>query len=73
MYSPKISEDLVIQLYKIAKEKRVPMTTLVNKILYSALNQAEEDNRQKESLVAEKIDSVSYLKSSKNKRLNVNS
>ncbi len=73
MYSPKISEDLVIRLYKIAKQKQIPMTTLVNEILYNALNQAEEESRQKKSLVAEKIDSVSYLKSSKNKRLSVNS
>ena len=41
MYSPKISEKLIPILYRIAKEKRVPMTTLVDSIIDSYLDRAE--------------------------------
>ena len=41
MYSPKISEKLVPILYRIAKEKRVPMTTLVDSIIDSYLTRDE--------------------------------
>jgi hypothetical protein len=41
MYSPKISEKLIPILYRIAKEKRVPMTTLVDSIIESYLDKAE--------------------------------
>jgi hypothetical protein len=37
MYSPKISEKLIPILYRIAKERRVPMTTLVDSIIDSYL------------------------------------
>ena len=37
MYSPKIREDLVHELYKVAKKRRVYMTTLVNGYLEKAL------------------------------------
>lgn len=30
MYSPKISEELIKKLYHISKEKRKPMTKVVN-------------------------------------------
>ena len=43
MYSPKISEKLIPILYRIAKEKRVPMTTLVDAIIDSYLDKAEYD------------------------------
>ena len=43
MYSPKISEKLIPILYRIAKEKRVPMTTLVDSIIESYLDKAEID------------------------------
>ena len=43
MYSPKISEKLIPILYRIAKEKRVPMTTLVDSIIDSYLDKAEYD------------------------------
>lgn len=33
MYSPKISEDLIPIIYIKAKEKKMPMTKLVNDIL----------------------------------------
>lgn len=37
MYSPKISEDLIPDLYRLGKAKGKPMTTIVNKILAEAL------------------------------------
>ena len=33
MYSPKISEDLIPELYKVSKEVNKPMTKVVNDIL----------------------------------------
>ena len=38
MYSPKISEDLIPKIFQVAKAERIPMTTLVNRILEEALN-----------------------------------
>jgi len=37
MYSPKISEDLIPQLYRMAKDRRTPMTRLVDGIIRQAL------------------------------------
>ena len=37
MYSPKISEDLVPVLYRAAKDKKTPMTRLVDGIIRQAL------------------------------------
>ena len=37
MYSPKISEELVPVLYRLARDRRMPMTRLVNGILREAL------------------------------------
>ena len=37
MYSPKISEELIPDLYKIAKAKKIPMVKLVNDIVSAAL------------------------------------
>jgi predicted DNA-binding ribbon-helix-helix protein len=33
MYSPKIDENLIQKLYRIARAKKMPMTRLVNNIL----------------------------------------
>ena len=41
MYSPHISDELVRRLYKIAKNKKVHMTTLVNELLQSALDNSD--------------------------------
>ena len=41
MYTPKISEKLIPILYRIAKERRVPMTTVVDSIIDSYLTKAE--------------------------------
>ena len=37
MYSPRIREDLIPQLYRLAKARGVPMTRLVSDILAAAL------------------------------------
>ena len=37
MYSPRISEDLVHTLYYAAKERKMSMTLLVDKIIRSAI------------------------------------
>jgi len=37
MYSPRISEDMVQQIYYIAKTKKIPMTRLVDGILRTTL------------------------------------
>lgn len=52
MYSPKIDETLIPTLYRMAKEKRIPMTRLVNGIIRSALEEKdhplEETSQEKE-------------------------
>lgn len=40
MYSPKINEEHIPVLYKLAKQQRVPMTKLVNEIINNALTQS---------------------------------
>lgn len=54
MYSPKISEDLVPVLYRLAKDRRMPMTIMVNGIIRralasNALLKGDPDCLQKES------------------------
>jgi len=39
MYSPKIKEDLVPELYRKAKAEGLPMTKLVDRIIRDALNE----------------------------------
>jgi len=41
MYSPKIDEELIPALYRLAKEKKIPMTRLVNGVLRCALEKGE--------------------------------
>ena len=41
MYSPKIREDYIPTLYRLAKLKGVPMTKLVNGIIKSYFDQLE--------------------------------
>ena len=51
MYSPKINEEFIPALYRLAKERKQPMTQLVNEIIgnYLADQRKEEtdasDNR----------------------------
>ncbi len=42
MYSPKIKEDLIPRIFHAAREKKIHMTTLVNRILEHALNGGDE-------------------------------
>lgn len=44
MYSPKISEELIPFLYRLAKSKGVKMTALVNEIIKKALTETENQN-----------------------------
>ncbi len=41
MYHPKIREDLILRLYRLAKARGIPMTRLVSQLLESALAQHE--------------------------------
>ena len=43
MYSPKIKEEFIPRLYKLAKKKEVPMTKLTNTLLEEALINAEHE------------------------------
>jgi len=42
MYQPKIKEELIPQLYRLAKARGVPMTRLVSDLLESALKHLEQ-------------------------------
>jgi len=44
MYSPKISEELIPYLYREAKEKREPMTSLINKIIKKHIGERSKKN-----------------------------
>jgi hypothetical protein len=41
MYTPKIREDLIPRLYRLAKSRQTTMTTLVNDMLRKALDALE--------------------------------
>jgi hypothetical protein len=45
MYSPKINEEFIPALYRLAKERKQPMTQLVNEIIGNYL----ADQRKEES------------------------
>ena len=42
MYSPKIREDYIPIIYRLAKRKRMHMTTLVNEIIDTELRKAKK-------------------------------
>jgi len=50
MYSPKISEDLIPELYRISKEIEKPMTKVVDEILkwYVSFYKRNNDKSKKE-------------------------
>lgn len=50
MYSPKIDEELIPRLYRVAKARGVPMTQLVNKILKRSLAYLEKKELMKNQL-----------------------
>jgi hypothetical protein len=45
MYSPRIRDNLIPLLYRVAKARKVPMTILVNEILRRSL---EKERRRKD-------------------------
>ena len=47
MYSPRIKEDLIPDLYRLAKKKDVPMTQVVDEILRDAINGKVNRNKEK--------------------------
>lgn len=53
MYSPKIREDLIPRIYRVAKNDSVPMTVWVNQTMESALalreQQTETPKERKEN------------------------
>ena len=46
MYSPKIDEDLIPSIYRLAVARKIPMTKLVNRILKTYLEQTEKDREE---------------------------
>jgi hypothetical protein len=46
MYSPRIDEDLIPPLYRMAKARRIPMTRLVSEILKEALASGDGEQTQ---------------------------
>ena len=42
LYSPKIREDLIPQLYRLAKRLEMPMTRLVNALLMHGIERVEQ-------------------------------
>jgi len=44
-YSPKIKEDYIPVLYRIAKEQKIPMTKLVNRMIENEVNLLVERRR----------------------------
>ena len=49
MYSPKISEDLVPVLYRMAKERKTPMTRLVDGIIRDVIALSMKPERKAEA------------------------
>lgn len=49
MYSPKINEALIPDLYRIAKDQGVPMTVLVNRMIDREIPKQKRNNRKEES------------------------
>ena len=43
IYQPKIREDLIPRLYRMARMRGIPMTALVSELLEAALERIEED------------------------------
>lgn len=50
MYSPRISEVLIPHLYRWAKSKGVPMTTLVNQILSKEIQKHKRKEKGNERI-----------------------
>lgn len=46
MYSPKIREDLIPRLYRLAKARRIPMTRFVNGIVEKEIQAIEQADQE---------------------------
>jgi len=46
MYSPKIKEELIPKIYRLAKARGIRMTTFVNEILRKALDEGGKDGKE---------------------------
>lgn len=46
MYSPKIREELIPRLYRLARNGKVPMTRLVNRLLEQGLAELEQSGEK---------------------------
>ncbi len=59
MYSPRISEEYIPLLYRKAKELKIPMTKLVNRIIADALKTetTEKNNDQNRTDTPDQEDS----------------
>lgn len=55
MYSPKISEELIPVLYRMAKARGIPMTTLVNELLSKGISE-EPDPSSETSIIQEALE-----------------
>jgi hypothetical protein len=47
MYSPKIDETLIPSIYRLALDRKVPMTKLINRILKAYLDETEKNREEK--------------------------
>ena len=52
MYSPKISEDLIPFIYKLAKNEKKPMTQVVDEILRKKIDTQKEQGVENEQFFA---------------------
>ncbi len=48
MYSPKIDEPLIPELYRLAKRKGQPMTRIVNRFIKQGLETEKQQNNKEE-------------------------
>jgi hypothetical protein len=46
MYSPKISKDLIQELYRMSRRENLPMTKLVDKMLREAIERYKGTNAE---------------------------
>ena len=46
MYSPKIKEELIPRIYRLAKKKNMKMTVWVNRVLEKGLDEEEKDGSE---------------------------
>ena len=51
MYSPKIKEELIPVLYRLAREMKIPMTRLVSSLIEKALAEIERSKDHEHDLI----------------------